>query len=171
MNKREQIRDLVSQGKTTKEIAKLLNISTFTVRYYREDSKYASRRIINDRIAEHRRKVKRKALAYSGLKCLKCDYNKCSDGLTFHHLDPNAKEYQIANGKSVSWEVMKEEIDKTILLCCRCHAELHADLWVPNKAMIAHQGWIRKNYIDKPILFYKDKIEGSEGQRAEADLH
>ena len=48
----------------------------------------------------------------------------------FHHRDPNAKEFGIsAGGRIRSLEDCKKEVDKCDLLCCRCHAEVHEELY------------------------------------------
>ena len=123
-----------------------------SVRYYREPSKA----LRGQQIAEHRRKVKRKAVDYSGGKCLRCGYDTCEASLTFHHLDPTEKEHGLASGNTWGWDKMKKEIDKTLLVCHNCHAEHHAGIWQPSKKMIEVQKQIRKNYEDKPLVDYCD---------------
>lgn len=46
--------------------------------------------------------------------------------LAFHHKDANTKKDTVANLLviGVSYEVLKNEIDKCILLCHNCHAEV-----------------------------------------------
>ena len=45
--------------------------------------------------------------------------------LQFHHPN-NDKEFGIAaEGFTRSWEKVKAELDKCILLCANCHAEAH----------------------------------------------
>jgi len=73
-----------------------------------------------------RRLIKQKAVDYKGGKCERCGYNKSNAGLTFHHLNPEEKEFGIAaDGKHRKWEIVKKEVDKCSLLCLNCHAELH----------------------------------------------
>lgn len=74
--------------------------------------------------------IKSKALEYAGNKCQECGYNKCRRALHFHHIDPKTKEFGIFEArpgykKTRNWENLKLEIDKCILLCANCHAELH----------------------------------------------
>lgn len=84
------------------------------------------KRYLNFKISECRRKVKLKAIEYKGGKCQKCGYNKCPGSMTFHHLDPSQKEFGISNGgNSRSFEKIKPELDKCILLCHNCHGEVH----------------------------------------------
>jgi len=84
------------------------------------------RKYLKFRVAEVRRKSKRKAVEHMGGKCVLCGYNKCVDAMHFHHLDPITKDFQIS-GNTISFDKMKEELKKCILVCANCHAELHAD--------------------------------------------
>ena len=72
-----------------------------------------------------RKRTKQKLVEYKGGKCQVCGYNRCNENLTFHHLDPSKKDFQIS-GMTIGFEKIKSESDKCILLCCRCHGELHA---------------------------------------------
>lgn len=76
-------------------------------------------------VSKQRRKmIKVKAVEYKGGKCQSCGYNKCINALDFHHLDPREKDFTIS-GTSGKWENVKKELDKCVLLCKNCHAELH----------------------------------------------
>lgn len=58
-----------------------------------------------------------------------CGYNSCPDALEFHHMNPNEKEFGIAkNGSTRSFEGIKKELDKCILVCSNCHREIHYSL-------------------------------------------
>jgi hypothetical protein len=74
------------------------------------------------------RKVKRLAVEYKGGKCIICGYSKDMCGFDFHHLDPSKKERKIAGSKNSSFEKIKPELDKCILVCAVCHREIHAGL-------------------------------------------
>jgi DNA invertase Pin-like site-specific DNA recombinase len=74
-----------------------------------------------------RRRVKIKLIEYKGGECEKCGYNKCINALSFHHKDPNEKDFSIS-GKSYSFDRMKKEVDKCILVCSNCHIEIHEGL-------------------------------------------
>lgn len=55
-----------------------------------------------------------------------CGYKKCTRALVFHHLDPKKKEFGLSErGLTRSWEKIKLEIDKCVLLCANCHMEIH----------------------------------------------
>ena len=72
-----------------------------------------------------RRRVKEKAVAYLGGKCLRCSYNKCLRALSFHHRDAPNKEFTISQWAHLGWEKIEKELDKCDLLCANCHMEVH----------------------------------------------
>lgn len=72
--------------------------------------------------------IKQRAIDYKGGKCVNCGYNKCSRALVFHHINESEKKFTISCNHCRCWEVLKEELDKCILLCANCHAELHFEL-------------------------------------------
>ena len=45
--------------------------------------------------------------------------------MDFHHINPEDKIYDVKVLMTRRWELIKEEIDKCILLCSNCHRELH----------------------------------------------
>lgn len=64
---------------------------------------------------------------YKGGACQFCGYNKCQEALDFHHLDSKKKDFNISGGTK-SFERLKPEIDKCVLVCANCHREIHAGL-------------------------------------------
>jgi DNA-binding transcriptional ArsR family regulator len=68
---------------------------------------------------------KKRALDYKGGECQVCGYNKCSDAMEFHHVDPATKDRNMGNMKLRKWEDQKIELDKCILVCSNCHREIH----------------------------------------------
>jgi len=76
-----------------------------------------------------RSRLTEKILEYKGRKCIICGYNNCKRALTFHHLSPTTKLFSIGKDLgSKSWERMKAELDKCILLCSNCHAEVESGM-------------------------------------------
>lgn len=73
------------------------------------------------------KRTKEKLIEYKGGKCQVCGYNKCASALEFHHLDPSQKDFTISGGTK-SFENLKPEVDKCILVCANCHREIHAGL-------------------------------------------
>lgn len=59
-------------------------------------------------------------------RCSKCGYtNDCWAPFDLHHLDMDEKEFGIAEHYLKGIDVIKEELDKCVLLCARCHREEH----------------------------------------------
>jgi predicted HNH restriction endonuclease len=82
----------------------------------------------NKIVTSYRQRMKIRAIDQFGAKCLICGYDKCYQGLTFHHIDPLTKMFGISDGRTRRWEVILKEIMKCILVCHNCHAEIHAGL-------------------------------------------
>ena len=73
--------------------------------------------------------VKLQAIAYKGSKCSCCgiSYDGTNGSIfDFHHLNPDEKEFSLGNKSNPSWETVKKEIDKCILLCANCHRLEHS---------------------------------------------
>lgn len=134
---RQELEDLVSQKLSTRKIAKLKECSQSTVKYWLKKfnlKTYVPEKLTEEevskrnveRVQNKRRGVKIKAVEYKGGKCNKCGYNKCLGAMEFHHLDPKEKDFSIGNkGYTRSWDKVKEELDKCVLLCANCHREEH----------------------------------------------
>ena len=78
-------------------------------------------------MASYRTRMKLKALEHMGGKCQLCGYARCAKALQFHHIDPSQKDFSISH-VTRSWERIKDEIEKCVLVCANCHAEIHAGL-------------------------------------------
>jgi hypothetical protein len=75
-----------------------------------------------------RNRAKLRLIEYKGGCCQRCGYCKPVPGAyDFHHPDPTQKEFTVG-GKSWAFDRLKAEVDKCILLCRRCHAEVHHEL-------------------------------------------
>jgi uncharacterized CHY-type Zn-finger protein len=61
---------------------------------------------------------------YKGGACVLCGYGECLRAMDFHHLDPASKRFNIAPSHNRSWESLREELDKCMLICSNCHFEL-----------------------------------------------
>lgn len=87
---------------------------------------YRCAKCTTEAVQRRRLKVKQLCLEYKGGCCQLCGYSRCSAALEFHHLNPNEKDFGIAaNGHTKSFEKIKQELDKCILVCSNCHQELH----------------------------------------------
>lgn len=56
-----------------------------------------------------------------GGECQICGDKKCPIALIFHHIDKDKKDFVVGGCHCLSWEVVKNELDKCILLCENCH--------------------------------------------------
>ena len=63
------------------------------------------------------------AVAYKGGSCSVCGYDRNISALDFHHINADKKEHSFNN--PMTWKKTVIELDKCILLCCRCHREIH----------------------------------------------
>lgn len=76
-----------------------------------------------------REKVKLRAIAYLGGMCRNCGYSRCTRALCFHHVDPSKKDFSLSSHSADrSWEVLRAELDKCVLLCANCHMEIHEEI-------------------------------------------
>ena len=122
----EEIQAKYNEIGNLKKVVKLYHISFERLSKVIKHGK--KKKISNTEAVESWRKRKKKALVeYKGGKCQCCGYSKCIEALEFHHLDPNIKSFTIS-GKSKSFNSLKSEVDKCILVCSNCHKEIHAGL-------------------------------------------
>lgn len=82
-----------------------------------------------DAVSRKRKNLKRDLVEYKGGKCEKCGYNKCVAAMDFHHINPKEKDFALSrNGHTKSWEKLRQEADKCLLVCSNCHREIHEEL-------------------------------------------
>jgi predicted HNH restriction endonuclease len=76
--------------------------------------------------AERRRQLRVRAVEYLGGQCAICKYAGCLEAFDFHHADGGlSKDFNISS-RMTSWKAIENELKKCVLLCARCHRELHA---------------------------------------------
>jgi hypothetical protein len=94
-----------------------------------EKRTYADRReYLIKAVAKRRRKIKLMAIEYKGGKCQICGYNKYPGALDLHHIN-GQKDFGIGDKRYTrSWERIKQELDKCILVCANCHREIEAGI-------------------------------------------
>jgi predicted HNH restriction endonuclease len=93
-------------------------------RTYKDRAKYNI-----EAVTKRRKKLKTMAVELKGGKCQICGYNRCISALDFHHIDGKSKEFDLSTkGLTRSWEKIKKEIKKCVLVCSNCHREIHAGL-------------------------------------------
>jgi hypothetical protein len=93
-------------------------------------------------VQKRREKLRLMAVSYKGGCRQICSYDRCFEALEFHHLDPTQKDFGISKkGYTRSWEKVKNEIDKCLLLCANCHREFHAGkLQLPQVTVVEKSG-------------------------------
>jgi len=132
----EQINDMqlfYDECKSMRQVSKKFNITKYQIykilnitKKEKLDNKTLKKNKVKA-VVNCRRENKRKLVEYKGGCCEKCGYDKCIDAFDFHHMDPNQKDFGIS-AKSYSFERLKKEVDKCILVCRNCHAELHYEI-------------------------------------------
>jgi len=132
-----QLNEFYDAGHTLSECCTEFSLEIRTVRRYvknirkqpkLDDAERRRRRVQN--VISWRKRVKKRLIDYKGGKCQCCGYNACDEAMEFHHVDPTIKDFQIS-GSTRSFESLKVEVDKTILVCANCHREIHSDLRDP----------------------------------------
>ena len=80
-------------------------------------------------VKKFRQNKKLELVEMFGGKCVVCEYNRTVRNLTFHHIDPKTKKFCISTGgHNLAFDKVVAEAKKCILVCCRCHGEIHEGL-------------------------------------------
>jgi transposase len=147
---RALLTEMVEKGHSQYRIAKVLGISQTTVRYWlkkfdlgtkriprctrcgeTDPSKFTPGRYSDCKKCRNRLQIarfqryKKKAVAHKGGSCEICGYNRCMAALDFHHKDPAKKDPNWRLMRNWTFERIKDELEKCLLVCRNCHAEIH----------------------------------------------
>lgn len=73
-----------------------------------------------------RRRLKIRCVEYLGGRCKKCGYDRCLRALQFHHIhrEDKAEALYVLIANNRPWDVIVLELEKCVLLCSNCHAEV-----------------------------------------------
>jgi transposase len=83
----------------------------------------------SDAVVRRRRRVKQMLVEEAGGKCHACGYDRCVRALHFHHLNPAEKSFGLSlRGVTRSIAQARNEVEKCVLLCSNCHAEVEAGI-------------------------------------------
>ena len=64
----------------------------------------------------------------------------------FHHIDRSIKSFELGDGiHTYKWEIIKQELDKCMMLCANCHRKQH--LYFRHEAIIKNAENIISQYI------------------------
>lgn len=94
--------------------------------------------------SQRRKELRARAVAYLGGCCHICKYDKCPSAFDFHHVNALEKDFNIS-AKMTSWEAIEKELQKCILLCARCHREVHDGL---HPGYLEDESHMRGNWDD-----------------------
>jgi hypothetical protein len=110
-----------------------------------------------------RRQRKRLLVELLGGCCQICGYNRdCPAAYGFHHRDPAAKAFDIGRyGMLRRWDELLAEVEKCVLLCCRCHAEVHDGL---HRELERQWGEGTPPRLEERIKDIKDRTGSSDGR-------
>ncbi len=100
--------------------------SKLNLEYHRKNKKDTNKRHTawkRGRTEENKELLKEYLGDFTGSKCGIKD--ECIEIYDFHHIDPSKKKFAIGNGYRKTWEDLKNEVDKCILLCANCHRKEH----------------------------------------------
>lgn len=101
----------------------------------RSDGGVRCKKCAVEAVIRRRNKIKILAVEYMGGKCQnpECGYDKIITALEFHHLYED-KDFGISEkGNTKSWELIKKELNKCVMLCANCHREVHGGILDVNK--------------------------------------
>lgn len=83
-------------------------------------------------VIDWRKRTKERIVQAFGNKCGICDYTKCDEAFDLHHVNPLEKEFSLGSIRAwpKSWDKIVNELRKCVLLCCRCHREVHTGITI-----------------------------------------
>lgn len=77
-------------------------------------------------VDKRRKKIKNLAVNHFDNKCHDCKKSYPNSVYDFHHLDESTKDFSISSkGYTRSWDKIKKELEKCIMLCSNCHRIRH----------------------------------------------
>ena len=84
----------------------------------------------SEKVKTWRKRTKSRIIEAMGGKCVCCGYDKCHRALDLHHLDREEKHFGFSQirANARKWIVIVDELRKCVLVCNRCHAEIHDGL-------------------------------------------
>ncbi len=122
-----EIKRLYMELKSIKAVVRETGFSFLAVRRFIDDPIRKPPISRSQSVVSWRKRKKIELVEYKGGCCQVCGYDKSVRALEFHHIDPNEKDFTIS-GKSWSFERLKNEVDKCVLVCANCHIEIHEGL-------------------------------------------
>lgn len=93
--------------------------------FKRKDGLYRCGKCASQWVIDNRIRKKERLVSEFGGQCKLCGYNRYFGALDFHHIDSKTKSFALSvKGLSYSWDSLKLEANKCVVLCKNCHAEV-----------------------------------------------
>lgn len=93
--------------------------------FKRPNGSFGCRQCRSEAVSERRRRLKRQLVEEAGGRCSICGFSNHPAALQFHHIDPETKDFHLAQyGHSRAIDRVRAEVEKCILLCANCHAQV-----------------------------------------------
>lgn len=129
VSKEEKIKlqELYNKYQSVNKVHKITGRAKATILNHIKLNKNKPKQTNSKSVILWRKRTKQKLVDYKGGKCEICGYDKCIEALHFHHRNSDEKNFSIS-GRSLSFEKLKTEVDKCILVCSNCHSEIHAGI-------------------------------------------
>ena len=83
-------------------------------------------RLCGNKFENYEYRAKAAAIKLLGGKCQKCGWHGNQAALQFHHKNTKEKDFIIGSVANKSWDSIKNEMQKCILLCANCHMIEHS---------------------------------------------
>jgi 5-methylcytosine-specific restriction endonuclease McrA len=116
-------------------------------------------------VSERRKKLREMALEYGGGKCILCGYSLSKRAMVFHHVDASQKDFGLSvRGLTRSWEKMKAELEKCVLLCANCHGEVHDNITQLPEGILAE----KRGEFGETLIQEKSKQDNSKDGQSRA---
>ena len=109
----------------------------------------------SENVKQWRKNTKSRMVQAMGGCCVVCKYFRCTDALQFHHLNPAAKDFDLGEIRAspVSWARIVAELKKCVMVCSRCHTEIHAGMTeVPAGAARFDPAWENYHQTFEPVM-------------------
>ena len=150
--KQEDVLKKYNEFNSLRKVADYFGITRDTIRNFISDTDILNNKKNRNKITRSqsviawRKRKKIELTEHKGGKCEICGYNKSTAALHFHHVNPKEKDFTISR-KSYSFERLKKEVDKCIMVCSNCHSEIHEEINQYGKSQIVENILNNKHYI------------------------
>ena len=99
--------------------------------------RWACKRCTGEAVTRRKQKLKRTLIDEAGGRCAVCGYDRCVVNMTFHHVDPSQKTFEMSMRCGKGIDAFRAEAKKCVLVCANCHGEIEAGL-IPSPPPGAH---------------------------------